>query len=128
MLKTAPKNESERIKNKNWSVILTKTALQYKDLKKFWDQLKRLKGSKTPQNQFIKINNKNLMEYEEKEQAHKEIWSEIFQIIPEENMNYDMEKEREVATYWALNNDKRTSYEYSDIRRLQVLSDIDTLI
>lgn len=58
-----------------------------------------MKGSKTATNQYLRVNDKKLIEDAEKEEAHRGIWKEIFKIIMEENTNYDMEKEREVNAF-----------------------------
>lgn len=66
-------------------------------------------------------------EDEEKEEAHRQIWSEVFRIALEENVNYDVH-EREIQEYWLFNKDKRKIFQPSDISRLQGRHEIDTLI
>lgn len=43
-------------------------------------------------------------------------------------MNYDMNTQRQVETFWTNNEDKRRLYETSDLRRLEGRDGLDTLI
>lgn len=104
------------------------TAKNYHDPKTFWTHVKRLKENKSPANQYLVLNGINLIEDEETEEAHRKIWEEVFNIRQEEIAQYDETTEREVEEYLLSNEEKRTIYDLSDLRRLQGRYDVDSLI
>ncbi len=65
------KNETERIRNKNWEELLNKTAAKYKEPKEFWEVIKKLKESKTPSAQHLKTDNRKIFKEEEQEEIHR---------------------------------------------------------
>lgn len=122
------KNETERIKKENRAQLMTTTAEKYKDPKLFWRNINKLKGNKTQQNQYLQINNTKITNDKDKEETHRGIWKEVFKITPEENAEYDIDKEEEVERYLNANEEKITTYQRSDLNRLQGAYNIDTLI
>lgn len=74
------------------------------------------------------MNNKKLPTDEEKEEAHRAIWKEVFKITQEKNQNYDRNTERGVEEYLRRNQDLHTPYDTSDLTTLQGRNGIDTLI
>lgn len=120
-------NESVRLYNNNWENIIANTARKYTDPPKFWAAIKRLKGCNNAA-QHLEKNNTKLIEDNEKEEAFREIWSNVFTITAEENAGYDEQTEREVEQFWNVNEEKRTIYENSDLTRLAGREEIDSLI
>lgn len=128
MLKVMLKNESDRLYNKNWEDLIKQTAEKYKDPPAFWAQIKKMRGSENSNNQHLEVNNTKLVEEKDKERAFREIWSKVFTISPEENMQYNLNKEREIEGYWLNNEEQRTPFPSSDINRITGREEIDTLI
>ena len=128
MLKTMLRNETQRIRTENWTNLMEKTALEYREPKFFWKTIKRLKGNRTQTNQYLEVNNTTLTSDEDKEAAHRTIWREVFMISPQENAQFDRNKEEEVERYLRANNDYTTTYERSDLNRLRGNNQIDSLI
>lgn len=126
MLKVMLKNEAERIRNDDWERQMTTTAEKYKDPKTFWRNINKLKGNKTQHDQYLQINNTKITNEKGKEEAHRGIWKEVFKITPQENAEYDMDKEEEVDKYLDANEEKITIYQRSDLNRLQGTNNIDT--
>ena len=122
------RNEAKLIRNENWKELMEKTALQYKDPKAFWEKIKKIKGKKTQVEQYLHINNITLTNDEDKEEAHRTIWKEVFKISPQENIEFDRENEEEVERYLNENQIKTTTFHRSDLNRLQGANQIDTLI
>lgn len=100
----------------------------YGDPKKFWKQIKRLKGSKAPASQHLIKNNIKLMENNEKEEAFREILQNVFKITQEENARYYIDTEREVVNFLSNNEFYLNTYDHSNLHRLQGEQQIDTLI
>ena len=128
MLKTMLGNESKRIRNQNWTNIMEKTALRYKDPKSFWKNIKNLKGNKTAYTDYLQVNNIKLTNDKDKENAHRSLWQEVFKISPQENLEFDRDKEAEVEGYLTHNETNTVAFERSDLNRLQGANYIDTLI
>lgn len=128
MLRTMLKNEVQKIKENKWKSLMEKTALNYKDPKVFWKNIKRLKGNKIQMNQYLEVNNTKLINDQEKEEAYRNIWKQVFRISPQENAEFDLEKETEVNRYIDMNQIKITTFPRSDLNRLRGANLIDTLI
>lgn len=128
MLKVMLRNESERIKKENWTKLMETTAMKYEKPRDFWRLINRLKGNKTPTNQDLEVNNIKLINDKDKEAAHRAILQDVFKISPQENAEYDREKEEEVRRYLDAHQNKITPFERSNLNRLQGANQIDTLI
>lgn len=105
-----------------------KTALKYQDPKDFWRTIKNLKGSKIQHNQYLLVNNNKLTNDQDKEEAYKNIWKEVFKISPPKNMDFDRESAREVESYIDTNQIKVTTFQRSDLNRLLGANITDSLI
>lgn len=78
--------------------------------------------------QYIIKNNIKLIENNEKEEAFRSIWENIFKITPEENAQYDHDNGRAVRDYLNNNQEILATYNSSDLSRLQGNQNIDELI
>ena len=65
------------------------------------------------------MNNQKLIMDKQKERAHRELWGNVFRISDQENQHYDQDTEEMVRHYLNENNDKITTYQTSDVTRLQ---------
>lgn len=90
--------------------------------------IERLKGTKTPINPHLKDNNKTITEDEEKEDAHRTIWSEVFKISQEDNLFCSRDKDIEVDNFLLRNQNLHTPDNNTDLNRLRGENDIDRLI
>lgn len=64
----------------------------------FWKSIKRMLGTNTTyQQRYIKDhNNKEIYDEKGKEKIFRQYWEKIFQITPEENLNFDNETDRNI--------------------------------
>ena len=122
------KNESEKIRNKQWEKLIKDAAKDYKNPQKFWDKIKKLKGQNSNNNHHLKINDRIITDTKEKEETFRDIWKNIFRISPEENQNFDVAKETEVEAFIAENIEKCQPNTFSDLSRLSSHNDIDSEI
>ena len=81
--------ESRLQATKNWEEKINKLNADYGDPKKFWQNLKTLKGSSTPNKTHLLHNNKKIHDDADKEPIFREIWSNTFQITQQENQLFD---------------------------------------
>lgn len=51
-----------------------------------------MKGNYNNTNNHLTINNIVLTSDKKKEEAHRNIWRDVFRITPEENIHYDLEE------------------------------------
>lgn len=58
-----------------------------------------MKGQKSYNSHHLQVNGRMIKDNKEKEETFKEIWENIFRITEDENLNYDVTKEREVEDY-----------------------------
>lgn len=77
-----------------------------------------MKGNISNNNSHLKINNVILTSDEKKEEAHREIWKNVFRISPDENRQFDLETERMVKDYLNDDIDKITIFQNTDVNRL----------
>lgn len=77
-------NEIRRFYKKNWEDVVARVAEKYNDPTKFWAKLKRSKGSNNSP-QHLEKNDTKFNRRWRKEEAFREIWSQVFTITPEEN-------------------------------------------
>lgn len=108
-----------RLKKEQWETLITNTDLE-RNSKDFWTSIKRMIGNNSvSQQKYLKDNNnQEIYDDEGKEKLFREYWSKVFTISPEENAEFDPEKEREVNDYILQNNDKIESHPIADVNRL----------
>ena len=119
--------ECKRIHNDRWQKAIDRTASKYREPKAFWQQIKRLSGSNNTQT-HLKIDNQKITEDDEIENVFRDIWSKVFTILPEDNLLFDRQNERDIEYYWTQNEHRRTTHNYSDLTRLNGNNEVDTLI
>ena len=122
------REESTKIKDEHNTQKINKLVQTYTQPQKFWELIKKMKSSQTPQNHYILKDNNKLTADSEKELAFREIWEKVFQILPEENILYDNENQNFVEEQLRNNVDLIQPYNLSDLSRLQGRYDMDTLV
>lgn len=102
------------------------TAQKYKDPKEIWQRVHQLRGSECMTIKYIVNNNGDRMcEPCEQESAFTEKWESVYQIAPEDNVNFCHETERMVNEYLEEHQDKWKGYEEVDFN---ILDPRNTLI
>lgn len=96
ILKSEIKSETEKIRGDNYTNSLEKLINSHSHPKIFWKQIKELKSASHTPDQHLVINNTKLTTNEDKEQAFRKVWKDIFKITPEENTDYDIDTENEM--------------------------------
>lgn len=122
------REECTKVRDNNHSKTLKTMTNSYRDPQKFWELIRKLKATQTPVKQYTIKNNIKLIENNEKEEAFRKIWENIFKIMPEENTQYDDDNKKTVRDF--LNNHQEifTTCDLSDLSRLQGNQNTDELI
>lgn len=79
-------------------------------------------------NQHLIKHNTKLVEDNNKEQAFRKIWQNVFKITQEEDAQYNLKNEREEVNFLNNNAFYLKTYNHSSLDRLHGVNQIDTLI
>ena len=120
-LQQAITNESVKIYNSSWEKSIKEIESDHKDPAKFWKGIRRLMGRVTEETPYILKNGDKLFAKEEQEQAFRETWKTVFSITPEENANFDAQKEAEVLQTINNNQESFLPFDQIDLSRLNPL-------
>ena len=104
---------------KNWEDTITNLTEKYKNPELFWKEVKRLRGGTINSSSYIQVNNQKIYKEEEKEPIFRNIWETVFQISPQENLQFDPVNEHTVNNYLRDNPQQCTHFTTSDITRLE---------
>lgn len=106
--------------NNLWNEIISNTDIE-KDPRKFWNTIKRLRGSTPEQKITVKNAEGRLIEEPaEVKEMFRNYWKKVFSITPEENENFDTEFEEEVIEYLNNRNDSIHPHNNADENRIQI--------
>ena len=114
------RDESVKAYHENWHKLIQTTQNEYSDAKTFWKTIKRLMGNKeSPAPYLFKSDGSVAYSEEEKIELFHEIWTNIFQISAQENINFDADNEQRVVEYLRINSQKTSPFPTSNIGRLE---------
>ena len=102
-IKQAIIKECKNIQSKNWEDKIKSLNKIHKDSKKFWSEIKKLKGNQNNNNNYILHNNEKIHDIQRQEHIFRQIWSKTFQISQEENINFDQNTENMVNDFLVNN-------------------------
>ena len=103
---------------KNWENKLLNLNKLYRDPKKFWQNIKTLKGIQTNVKPYLIHNDTKVYETEEKEIIFRQIWSDIFKISPTENLEFDRANEIKVNNAITTKKEQITPYQQGNPNNL----------
>lgn len=127
ILKILLKNECNIIRKK-WEAIIENTTKIHNNPQKFWSKIKLMKGLSLSNINHLQVDIKIITDDRGKEEAFKEIWSNIFRISPEEYQEYDAIKEGEVKDHIMINYDKCQPYINSDVNKLTQNNETEAVV
>ena len=113
------KEEAARLHDEVWDKKIIELQEIYNDPKKFWGNIKRFMGNNKAEIPYL-LDNRGARIYgdKKKEEKFREIWSGIFNISDEENIQFDMQNERIVNNYIERNEFMITPFRRPDLDRL----------
>ena len=119
-LQSEIKIEFARLLTEHWNKLLRKIHMDRKDPSRFWEQVRRLKGScpRSPP-YLIQDDNTRLTNPEQQVAYLTKTWENIFQISPLDNAGYDLEHE------FVVNGEVRTQERRTIPFALSDLSNLD---
>ena len=111
--------EINRVSETYWNNKIAKLQDIYNEPEKFWRQIRNMKGTTTVESPYLVDNHNNkIHKNEDKLELHRQFWQNVFQINPEENINYDQQHENEINTYINNNIERIKPFESADLTRL----------
>ena len=112
--------EANRLQDENWKNKVISLMEKYKkDIKKFWDAIRRLLGkSKTNIPYLINENGQKIEEKNEQIKLLTKTWSKTFTISDTENQEFDLENENAVNQFLRQNKNRIEPYIHPDLNRL----------
>ena len=110
--------ESRTQSLKNWENKMDFLHSIYNDPKKFWQNIKRLRGITTSSTTYLISQNNKIYEDKDKEPIYRHIWSNIFKISPEENQCFDPHTDTLVNNYITENQEHLTPYTHANPNNL----------
>lgn len=110
--------------NKNWHNLLEEVSATYKNPGIFWKKIKVITGNNIPEPEYLlNYNNTKIYKTEEKEELHRQHWSQIF----EEEAEGEEEESEEIYQFLQNNLDRISPYDNTDTSRLGTCA-LDTQI
>ena len=95
----------------NWNKLLENIEINKNDPKKFWKRIRQLLGGRENMSLYLKDNRGNkIYKNEEKEKLFRQHWEQIFQITQEENNMFCPDKDREIAEFFSINENRTKPY------------------
>ena len=86
--------------NSLWSETIENTEVEKGNAKLFWAKIKRLKGKDIQRNNtLINENDQEINDDQQIADCFKKHWEKVFSILPDDNLNFDLNKEREVEDF-----------------------------
>ena len=113
--------EANRIQDENWKIKVINLLEKYKkDIKKFWDSIRRLLGKqKIEIPHLINENGQKIEEPKDQVKLLTKTWRKTFTISEEENRDYDKETENMVNIFINQNKNRTEPYSNPDLNRLE---------
>ena len=102
----------------NWENKMNYLHTIYKDPKKFWQNIKRLRGTTASNTPYLIFQNNKIYEDKVKEPIFRDIWSNIFKISPEENQLFDQNTDTLVNNFITDNHEHLTPYTHASPNNL----------
>ena len=98
------KEEHKRLYTEKWQELMDEIDDCYGDPTKFWNRIKTLMGG-TPNkvSKMMDENGKETSEDNKKEEIHRRYLTKVFQISPQDNVNFDRENEYRINQYLQAN-------------------------
>ena len=118
IIQTELQEECRKLYTEHWNNLLHNIEISYKQPAQFWRQVKNLLGNQKEDVPYLIHNNNKIFEINEKEEIFREIWQNIFQINPADNLNFDLQHENEVLEYLEENLELIQPYDTVDLGRL----------
>ena len=113
--------ENIRLSNENWSNKIKSIEGDYRDPKKFWKEVKKLKGTENMTITYLideDNNNSKVHDTEGQLKLFEQYWKKIFSISEEENRQFDQENEDRVLEIMNRNREKYDHFETVDLSRM----------
>lgn len=117
-IKHAIIKECKHIQNKHWEDKIKTLVDRHKDAKKFWSQIKRLKGNPNNLENYIIHDNEKIYNIERQEQIFRNIWSKNFQISQQEKAEFDQHTDNIVTQFLDTNIELFTPHPHGDPDKL----------
>ena len=113
-------NETNELIHENWDSVIYNLDDIYNRPDKFWKRVKVLKGNNAQPIPYIKnYRNEKITDENEVIELFHSYWQKIFQINPEENVDFDMDNEVRVNNYLNENQMRIQTYSFADLNRLE---------
>ena len=122
--------ECQRLSSQKWEELIDGIASDVRDPAKFWAQVNKVRGEKTRTSTYLRDPGVpgplelRVSDDVGKERVMRDFWSTVFQISPEENLDFDLDHERVVLQELERREDDLNPHLIVDLSRLDAANEL----